>query len=191
MRRNIVVAISIVLVLAACIGIAFGVDYFAKRNGKTTESRELILQENYEGDFLICERKIDGMIFSAYELSNGRTGVAEFKEEENGYRAGRVKFSDADVPNVQMEVLNEKYCYVIFLNQPNMEYVTVVYEVTTSSGEREEVSFRYDLDDDRLACSESPQGGEPKYIVYVDEEGQQYKFAEDPEGTREYYVKIV
>ena len=188
MKKSYIAIISIIVVVAVCISILYYKDYSSKRNGKTFESRELILQEKHDADYLICEEKVDGVIFCAYELANGRTGLARFVEDNDRYRFSQSKYANQDVPAVLMDVLNEKYCYLIFFNQPNMKRVEVTYEVTTFSGTREKVTFDYNITDYAVICSESPQAAQPISIVYYDTKGNEYRFVGHPE-TREMYVK--
>ena len=187
-KKNYILIISVILIMFVCVSVFFYKDYSHQRNGKTFESRELILQENYDADYLICEEKVDGVIFSGYELANGRTGLARFVEDNDRYRVSQSKYANQDVPAVLMDVLNGKYCYLIFFNQPNMKRVEVTYEVTTFSGTREKVTFDYDITDYAVICSESPQAGQPISIIYYDTNGNEYRFVGHPE-TREMYVK--
>ena len=188
-KKNITI-ISMIVLVAVCVSVFFYKDYSSKRNGKTFESRELILQEEYDADYLICEEKVDGYIYSAFELANGRTGLATFKEDNGKYRISMCKFADEDVPVVRDDILNEKYCYLIFLNQPNMKRVEVTYVVTTYLGTKENVTFDYEITDYSIICSERPQiqAGEPISIVYYDTNGNEYRFVEHPE-MKTIYIK--
>lgn len=190
MKKKSIAIIGIVVLVVVFVSIFFYKDYSNKSNGKTFESRELILQEKYDADYLICEEKIDGYIYSGFELANGRTGLATFKEDNGNYKASMCKYADEDVPAVRMDILNEKYCYLIFLNQPNMKRVEVTYVVTTYSGTKENVTFEYDITDYAVICSERPQAeaGEPISIVYYDTNGNEYRFVEHPE-MGEIYIK--
>lgn len=188
MKKKGIAIISIVVLAVVCISIFFYNNYSSKRNGKTFESRELIIQEKYDADYLICELKIDGNIYCGFELANGRTGLAKFAEKNGKYTSGKCRYENNDVPLVDMNVLNEKFCYLIFFNQPDMERVEVTYQVTTYSGTRENVTFDYDITDFEIICSESPQAGQPISIVYYDTNGNEYRFIEHPE-TREMYIK--
>ena len=188
MKKKSIAIIGIVVLVVVCVSIFFYKDYSSKRNGKTFESRELILQEKSDADYLICEEKVDGYIYSGYELANGRTGLATFKEDNGNYRISMCKYADEDVPAVRMDILNEKFCYLIFLNQPNMKRVEVTYVVTTYSGTKENVTFDYNISDYAVICSESPQAGQPISIVYYDTNGNEYRFVEHPE-MREIYIK--
>ena len=185
-KIRIVIIIAIIVFLA--LAIFFYHNYSCKRNGKTIESRELILQEQFHADYLICEEKKDGMIFSGFELSDGRTGLAFFRKDNNRYKCGQCKFVDSDVPAVLYKILDGKGCYLIFFNQPNMKYAEVTYTVTTLSGEQKEVTLKYDISDYAVICSESPQWEQPIRIMYYDKNGNEYKFVEH-HSTREMYVK--
>lgn len=186
-RKIIIIAIMILLI---SVSVFFYMDYSSKRNGKTFESRELILQEKYDADYLICEEKIDGYIFSGFELANGRTGLATFKEDNGKFKATMCKYADDNVPAVRMEILNGKYCYLIFLNQPNMKRVEVTYVVTNYLGTEENITINYDITDHKIICSERPQkhSGQPIEIVYYDIKGNKHRFIEHPE-MRDVYIK--
>ena len=189
MKKSTVAIISVICTIAICVGGFLINDHSTKRNGNTRESRELVLREDAEADFVIEEFKTDDLIFCAYELSNGRIGVAKFKAEDDKYRLSGAKYADKDVPNVQLEIVDKKFCYIVFLNNSNLDYAEITYNVTTYSGKREDVVFKYEVDDKLIICSESPQGGEPIGMVFYEKNGEKHEFTPNPDGTRESYVK--
>lgn len=189
MKKSTVAIISVICTIAICVGGFLINDHSTKRNGNTRESRELVLREDAEADFVIEEFKTDDLIFCAYELSNGRIGVAKFKAEDDKYRLSGAKYADKDVPNVQLEIVDKKFCYIVFLNNSNLDYAEITYNVTTYSGKREDVVFKYEVDDKLIICSESPQGGEPIGMVFYEKNGEKHEFIPNPDGTRESYVK--
>ncbi len=59
MKKSAVAIISVVCTLAVCMCAFLITDYFAKRDGRTRESRELIVREDCGADFVTCEEKND------------------------------------------------------------------------------------------------------------------------------------
>ncbi len=189
MKKQTVAIISILCTLVVCLSVYFVSNYFDKRDGRTRESRELILREELDADFVICEQKINGIIYVAFEFPNGRIGVAGFEEEGDRYKISglHTKYSDSDVPNVNKVIW--EYADIIFLNKPDLSYVELTYEVIDIYGKNVQVTNRLEFNGDRILYAERPQYSEPISMVFYDINGKEYAFIDESEYPNGCYVK--
>ena len=188
MGKKSVAIISIICTLVVCLSVYFVSNYFDKRDGRTKESRELILTARKDVDFVICEQKINGIIYVAFELPNGRIGMTAFEEEGGKYKlSGWTRYSNSDVPTVE-KVLWE-YADIIFLNKPDLSYVELTYEVIDIRGETVQVTNRLEFDGDRILYAERPQYSEPISMTFYDVNGKEYAFIDESEYPNGIYIK--
>ena len=188
MKKSTIVIISIICTLAVCVGAFLVADYFAKRDGRTRESRELIVREELGADFVICEEKIDGIIYVAFEFPNGRIGVTGFEQKGDKYKTSGLhsKYSNADVPNVHNVIW--KYADIIFFNKPDLDYVELTYEVIDNKGEEIEVTERVNIEK-QIFCVDRPQYTEPISMTFYDKNGKKYEFVKESEHPNGIYIK--
>lgn len=190
MKKSTIAIISVICTLAVCVGAFFVTDYFSKRDGRTRESRELILREDDDADFVIEEYKTEDAIYTAFECLNGRIGVAKFNLEKNKYRWGSTRYADADLPNVIYEIVEEKYSDIIFFNKPNLDYVELTYKVINNKAKEVEVTERiYYEKENQIIYAERPQVSEPSAITFYDKNGKKYEFVDESEYSNGCYVK--
>lgn len=190
MKKSTVAIISVICALAICIGGFFVTDYFSKRDGRTRESRELILREDDEADFVIEEYKTEDAIYTAFECLNGRIGVAKFNLEKNKYRWGSTHYADNDVPNVIYEIIDGKYCDIIFFNKPNLDYVELTYKVIDYEAKEIEVTKRIEYEKEKqILRAERSQVSEPASMTFFDKNGKKYEFIDESEYPNGCYIK--
>ena len=188
MKKSTVAIISVICTIAICVGVFFVTDYFSKRDGRTRESRELILQEEYDADFVIEEYKTEDAIYTAFECLNGRMGVAKFNLEKNKYRWGSTRYADNDVPNVQ-KVLWE-YADIIFFNKPDLDYVELTYKVIDYNAKEIEVTERIEYEKEKqILYAKRPQYEEPIAMTFFDKNGKKYEFVDESEHPNGCYIK--
>ncbi len=189
MKKSTVAIISVLLTLAVCLGVFLITGYFAKRDGRTRESRELILREELGADFVICEQKINGIIYVAFEFPDGRIGVVGFEQNGDRYKTSGLHsmYSNSDVPNVH-KVIGE-YADIIFLNKPDLSYVELTYEIVDNNGENIQVTNRLDFNGDSILYAERPQFSEPISMTFYDINGKEYAFVDESEYPNGIYIK--
>lgn len=189
MKKSTVAIISVICTLIICLSAYLVFDYSGKRDGRTRESRELILREELGADFVICEQKINGIIYVAFEFPNGRIGVVGFEQDGDRYKTSGLhsKYSNSDVPNVQ-DVIGE-YADIIFLNKPDLSYVELTYEVIDIHGETVQVTNRLEFNGDRILYAKRPQYSEPISMTFYDLNGNEYAFIDESEYPNGIYIK--
>lgn len=190
MKKATIAIISVVCTLAVCVGVFFVTDYFSKRDGRTRESRELIVREELGADFVICEEKINGIIYVAYEFPNGRIGVTGFEPEGDKYKTSGLhsKYSNADVPNVH-DVIWEN-ADIIFFNKPDLDYVELTYKVIDYNAKEIEVTERIEYEKEKqILYAKRPQYEEPIAMTFFDKNGKKYEFIDESEHPNGCYIK--
>ncbi len=192
MKKSTIVIINVLCTLVVCIGAFLVTDYFAKRDGRTKESRELIVREELGADFVICEEKINGIIYVAFEFPNRRIGVTGFEQKGDKYKTSGLhsKYSNADVPNVIDEIIDGRRCDIIFFNKPDLDYVELTYEVIDYEGEEIEVTKYIEYEKEKqILRAERPQVSEPASITFYDKSGRKYEFVDESEYPNGCYIK--
>ena len=190
MKKSTVAIISVICTIAICVGVFLVTDYFSKRDGRTQESRELIVREELGADFVICEEKINGIIYVAFEFPNGRIGVTGFEPEGDKYKTSGLhsQYSNADVPNVH-DVIWE-YADIIFFNKPDLDYVELTYKVIDYNAKEIEVTERIEYEKEKqILYAKRPQYEEPIAMTFFDKNGKKYEFVDESEHPNGCYIK--
>lgn len=139
-KRRIIMIISLIVVCALGF-LVLGIIQYNNHDGKSTESRELIIGDVYKDSEIYSEFILDDNgehIISAFYY-DACLAIAYFRQDNSGrYQMINAKVSNNDEECIILEVgFNDKEYYVGAINQDNLKNALITY--TYADGEQSTV----------------------------------------------------
>lgn len=163
-------AIITALVAVVCVVIVGFIIHSSAPTCTTLEEREDRLNEIKSGLVIAKETEVDGHIISA-AYSHNTICLAIFRPEGKGYEFMTSAYRDTDDIIILSAPINGVHYDFCWFNGTNIQNAQVTY--TDESGKKS--PFIYDVEDNQIVCSKSPDGDYTIEVFYTDIDGNRYE----------------
>ena len=147
MNKKIFIFSTLALIIIAFA--VYGINYEAKHNGLTSESRELILQEK-GSNYVITEKRFENYYFVGTDQANGRIGLSLFRLEKNKYRWIGSRYGDENEILSHYMIIDEAPYVIFFSNKDNLDYAKVTFHFKDALGNEIEDKQEFSLNENPI-----------------------------------------